>query len=551
MEDDNKNIKNSISTQIVVYVIFFAVSVVISLIYICHYVDFADISKILLSGCILYFSLFIFLQFVTNLDLLVHKHTYTDLNAIEFSQDFMKYFYFIFNILNCVLKYLFLPFFIGYSKSGYVFSRCRRFIDAIFYHYILVTMGLTVVAFGAAAFLSFKTKILKFYNNYGSFILNCLNFLGLIQVYVNVGFFIVEIIVDMRRKANKDLIRRYSNFLITKLSKKVVKDVKKMQNAIDKLTLGTFVSVLKNTEVQYLFNQAKNNQNLYGVNFNQDKESNVKGNKNEIGEYTIQLNEDESLHFRSNLSKIEKEMAPYIRTFKKQLRNIKRLKYLIEEGEKKEKRDLNKSCCYIIFLFIKYIFYIGVFLVIIFTDFIMPLIKAAELEGNRKSQRNLEEKMFNYSVSEWVIFILKLLINTSYTFAVLFSLNKRLFISGNLLYGKNHSDNLNLIYSIQTIAGMAFPLSYCNLYLWYNVTFDMGKKGQPTLYDVIKFPEYLILGKVSYLIFLKFGLMLSFGLFSLCCEKCFKYRINDVGKYNKDIMSAYSTYDNLKGEILE
>ena len=475
MEENNKDTKQSLLIQIIVYGIFFSVSIILSLIYICYYVDFASISKILLFGCTLYFSLFIFLQFATNLDLLIHKNSYKDLYEIDFSKEFMKNFYYIFNIFNLVLKYLFLPFYIGYSKSGYIFSKCKRCVNAIFHHYIIISLGATVTVFAVLLFYMFKTELLKFYKNYGSFILNCLNFLGLIQVYLNVGFFIVQIIVDIKRKTNKDLIQRYYNFIIVKLKNKSLKDAKKLQNAIDKLTAGTILSFLKNTEVEFLFSEAQKNQDTYQVNFSKNKEKNEV--KNDTGHYTVQLNEEESINFRSDLNKIEKEIAPYIRTLKKQMRNIKRLKYLIIETEKKKNRDLKKGCFYIIYLFIKYIFYIGIFLVIIFTDFILPLIKTAELDRNESSQRNLEEKLFKYSISEWIYFILKLIVNSSYTIAVLFSLNKRLFISGNLLYGKNLSDNLNLIYSINSIAGMAFPLAYCNLYLWYNITFDMGKKG--------------------------------------------------------------------------
>ena len=121
------------------------------------------------------------------------------------------------------------------------------------------------------------------------------------------------------------------------------------------------------------------------------------------------------------------------------------------------------------------------------------------------------------------MFIL-IFITSFYTIAVIYSLYKRNFVTGDLLYGKHLGDNLNLINTTKTISGMATVLSYCNLYI-----FIYFLEKSPILYDVVKFPEYDIGYGYNFLGIIKFIFLITFGIIANSFKKIFCIKINDFG----------------------
>lgn len=135
--------------------------------------------------------------------------------------------------------------------------------------------------------------------------------------------------------------------------------------------------------------------------------------------------------------------------------------------------------------------------------------------------------------------------NSPYTIAVFYSINKREFISGECFYGKNMGDNYNLIETISSLTCFAYPLSYCNLYLYY-IYFKYNENyGTAIFYQVVKVPDYLISGKFSILIIIKLFLIIVFIFLS----HCFEIK-NDLGGFNRYINNKFCKHDYLKNEDL-
>ena len=81
----------------------------------------------------------------------------------------LEKYYLCFNVFSLILSYLILPFFSGYSKSGY-FEKKKKIFDAIFYHYIKLTIALTVIIVAVIIYIIYKKEILEFYGEYKFFL---------------------------------------------------------------------------------------------------------------------------------------------------------------------------------------------------------------------------------------------------------------------------------------------------------------------------------------------------------------------------------------------
>ena len=132
----------------------------------------------------------------------------------------------------------------------------------------------------------------------------------------------------------------------------------------------------------------------------------------------------------------------------------------------------------------------------------------------RGRRRTEDRRIIGRDVWEYIILNIPLL----------YSLYKRNFVTGDLLYGKHLGDNLNLINTTKTISGMATVLSYCNLYI-----FIYFIEKYPILYNVVKFPEYDIGYGYNFLGIIKFIFLITFGIIANSFKKIFCIKINDFG----------------------
>ena len=234
--------------------------------------------------------------------------------------------------------------------------------------------------------------------------------------------------------------------------------------------------------------------------------------------------EYEPVQTKKNIYKVEKELSPLIRKFKKYLRRIPKLKHISEQIENKYQID---TTCQKICMWIKFIiYYYAILYIILFEYFCLQTKEAREIENSkRKLEENEEDDntvadyIFSLIVSIFFIFL-----TSSYTIAAFFSLYKRNIITGDFLYGKHLSDNLNLISTTKSVAGLTTALAYCNLYI-----FCYFNNLHIALYDVINFPEYDIGNGYNFLGIVKFTFLIVFGIISNTFEKIFCLKINDFG----------------------
>ena len=245
------------------FVPLYIMSLIIAYFYITYYIDKKIISKFLYIFCVFYFSLFVYLHFITNLDFILSIGSVRASNYnLDFLYTILDNYYLFFNAFSFVLKYIIFTFYIGYTKSGYLTKR-KRIFDAFFHHYILIIIGLSVIAVGIVIFLIFMGKIIKFYGKY-KFFLNYLNFLGLIELYMNIGCFFTYVYLKFKNRSGNYSSVDYLIFS-EKLSKNVEEGIKEINEAYNKLYYETINSNLKNTEIRYynfislLINRAEEN----------------------------------------------------------------------------------------------------------------------------------------------------------------------------------------------------------------------------------------------------------------------------------------------------
>ena len=386
MDDDKNHV--SIFEQIMLFILLYVTSYIISYAYLSYYTDKKNVKKSLFIFCLIYFSLFINLHFITNLDLLFHTKNSLLITDLDFLRLILKNYYIIFNIFSFILKYIILSFYIGYSKSGY-FTKRKKIFDAIFHHYIIITIALFFIAISIILFVIFKEQILDYYGQY-KFFLNYLNFLGLVELYMNIACSIAySVIIDCNKcsKKNRD---KFNDLILDKIYSKTEKSITKINIAYVKLYNELIKSNLKNTEINYynyislLINSTKKNNDIYNINYvNENDNNNLEitnssnnlENKNEINNYKLtdnriideneinnvrindsikdngtenliikekndddnneenennhiydlELEKKEGIQIKIDFDKIENEIAPFVRKFKKQARNLKRL----------------------------------------------------------------------------------------------------------------------------------------------------------------------------------------------------------------------------------
>ena len=463
----------------------------------------------------------------------------------------MTNFYFYFNYLGLFLRFVFFPVYSGFLETGYI-KTWKKIVDAIFYHYILISIGAGIIIVGVIFLIIYTDEIMGFYDNYGSLILNSLNFVTLVEVYMHVGYFVVQNIVDSRRKCNNSLNNRYYSDFENYVKKKMNKDIEKINviyNELSKQNLAMLEPVYFQS-ISSLLNKAKENNEIYKINTDfftdydnkllpfvafEEKEDkpnpsinvDINDKSNENNKQIIsdpEKIEYEPVPNKKSIYKLEKVLSLYSRKFKKYLRRIPRLKYI---SEKIANRYYIDSRCQKILTCIKYIYYYYAIIYIIFFEIVCFKTKEARING--ASKRKLEEnEEDDTTVVDYILVLILsfvfIFLTSSYTIAAFFSLYNRNIIKGDLIYGKHQGDDINLISTTKSVAGLASALAYCNLYIFCYFN-DMHM----ALYDVINFPEYDIGDGYNFLGIVRFLFLIVFGIISNSFEKICCLKINDLG----------------------
>ena len=116
---------------------------------------------------------------------------------------------------------------------------------------------------------------------------------------------------------------------------------------------------------------------------------------------------------------------------------------------------MNKKCtCGFVILFIA-------FSIIIITDFLLPISMDSE-EDFTKSAEPTGDKF--ESIWELILFIIVIypfsVLLSSYTLAMIYTTNRKNYISGDYLYDEQINDNINLLKTVQIICGYSFSILF-------------------------------------------------------------------------------------------
>ena len=547
--------------------VIYIISLIASIIYFLYYIDCKKINIVLLIICIIYMSLFFFLNLIAALDLVFCKD-----KGFSNLMNVITKFYSNFNLISYIISLFLLNVIIFYLESGY-FTFYKRILDLIFRikNKYLKNISWKIIIFsiiGVVFFAGLLTLLIIYkydlkIENGKIFICSLLNLYTVFGIYINVGFFVVQIFKDCKREKSSILSDKYYIYSKKKIileTEKCVEKIKKKYNdlyenvplseLIEKKGKKTpYLKYLLNiyndfNETIKLFDSEDNNKDIKNIK-NNDK-NNI-NNTNNIITYNTTLGNNINLEERKNLStkkvadnksknKIidiedENQNQEFIRKFKKTKRKLYKMKRLYKDIEV-DKENLSKKCC-CIFCYFKYVILFFVLIMVFLSDFLFPFFYIPNSDSSSFEDSSSYDK--EDSIGELILAVLECIpfvffLCSFYTIVVIFSTTRSRYITGDILSGKNANDNISLIKTTNLISGSDFVLVYCNCYM-YKIL-DNKIFGTPKFYDEVIIPDYKIKNNIGIFMIVKFILIIIFATLTCCKEKCFFFK-NDLAEYNR------------------
>ena len=535
----------SVGERVVIYIVIAIVAIVLSLVYLFCRVNRKKISLFIFALCSLYFALFIFLNFISMFDLVFNNQ-----KGFENFSKVISKFYEIFDYIDKALGFLIFPLIIYYLESGY-YTIPRKILDGlwgIIYEFIQpLVLSLRIILCIVLLVITIKyRKHFGLGKNPFDYIFVILDCYSIIDIYMCVGFFMVQIFVDCKTQKNKKLKDRYYRYSLIKIIRKTESYINKMNKLhetldkniqnYDKDKSSLDYKHMKETyqkideklkeyqeESHEINPNSNNNENMidyskanvqqtnnYNENINQNNNDymgaiNYLHNYNQPNDKTGQQetvnqmevggeqaqNVEIKKNNEENKPKKEKKLSPVDcnKKYKKYIRRIDKLKLLYQVIE----RDYNPMtisnnrciCCCNVILFIT-------FGIAICTDFILPIAlnMRDDFIDDSGEFKKTEESKFALAVSV-IISLAICVVTSSYTIITIYSSKRRRYISGDYLYDKKINDNLSLLKTVQFICGFSFAVIYCNLYFWKTLD-KKGVFGRPYYYDQVIIPDYTL-----------------------------------------------------------
>ena len=557
-----------------IFIIISIFSIVIPLIYLCLRTNRKKVSWYIFILCFIYAMLFVFLMIIAMFDLVFNNQK----GFKKFSKVILKY-YEIFDYIDKALGYILFPIIIYYLESGH-FTIFRRIVDGIIGIFKELVQAL-FYSFRILLFIALLIILIKYRKHYGidnfwDYLFIMLDCYAILDIYICVGFFLVQTIIDCNRSSKKELTRRYRYYSLIKIMNKTDDYIKKMkglsedlneiiQNYTKDKSSSDYINIkntLKNIEEKLKKYESKSKENNNKINIpeqissdtiNSDLENNPtdlnngQNNKNKNPETVNNLiiKEKQEQKVEINESATEKKKKPKDpvlcnKNYKKYIRRIDKLSLLYKEIDKETKEDEkqikekeenpknndnnnSKNCCTGIMLFISYF-------IAILSDFFLPIF--LQYEDNYIDEFDKYEKeKSTYALSIGIIIsvILSIVCN-AYTVIVIYATKRRRYITGDYLYDKKINDNINLLKTVQLICGYSFTLVYCNLYYW--ATLDKkGVFGIPLYRREIIIPDYTIKSGISVFMIIKVVIIIVSIIFAFVDSKISVFK-NDLAELN-------------------
>ena len=560
--------------RVLIFGIIIAVSFIITLIYLCCRIDRKNISWFIFIICWLSSSLFIFLNIIAMFDIVFNNH-----QGFEKFAKFISKFYNIYDYIDKALGFLIFPLIISFLESG-GFSIWRRLLDA-FLGVIKEFIESLILSFKILILIAMLIILIKYRKHFGlgnnpiDYLFVILDCYAIVDIYICVGFFMVQIFIDCKRKSKKDLSERYYRYSIIKIIDQTDKDIDGMQTLYESLNknmekyqkekspsdLDNIKNLIKKIEViinQYRLEANKvNNNNISNVNsttniYNNNNQDNIVDNINNANLYNVNKNtKPDNKDFRPetfNALKVNEKKIPNVgikennnedpvecnTKFQEYERRIDRSRKLFKEFNKdnikvnevkqstKEKKS--KCTCYDIILFIA-------FFIVFMTDFFLPIVLRDEDNYIEDGDSDKEKSLFALGISVLLSCVVSIVCN-AYTIITMYSTKRKRYITGDYLYGRKINDSLNLLKTVQLITGFSFALTYCNLYYWRAIDRN-NVLGIPLFYDKVIIPDYDLKYNITVYMFIKVVIIIVSMIFAfISCNKISVFK-NDLAEYNQ------------------
>ena len=512
-------------------------SIVASLVFLCLVVDRQKTSWFIFVICLIYSAFFAFLVIIAMFDLVFNNQ-----EGFQKFSGFISKFYDIFDYMDKILGFGVFPWLIYVYESGHP-SCCMKCLDGligIFKELFLSFLASYRILISGAIL----TILIIYRKHYGlgknplDYLLIILDCYAILEIYICVGFFMVQIFVDCKRHSKNNgnkLIHRYYRYSTVKIIDKTDSYYNKMKKLHEDLNqtqqnyedgksssnLNFHKETLQKIEDQIrAYDSEASNLNLNsnnvidtnninkGINIiNTDINENINKNNNQ-SELNKPVNTQYMLNQKVEIKENEKgkekkkDNVTCKKKYKKYVRRIDKLKKLYKEIGKEYKEDLNqneknnKCCkCYSFILFLA-------FFIAVLSDFILPIaLNLDENYINDDDKYEKEESTYSLIVGVIISVVLSVVCN-SYTVIVIYSTLRRRYITGDFLYDKKINDNINLLKTIQLICGFSFSLVYCNLYLWRTLDKE-NVFGKPYFYEHTIIPDYTFKNGISVYMIIK------------------------------------------------
>ena len=556
-----------------IYTIIAIFSITISLIYLCLRINKNKLSCFIFILCFIYASLFVFLEIIAIFDLVYNNHK----GFKKFSTVILKY-YEIFDYIDKTLGFILFPIIIYYLESGH-FTIFRRIVDGVIGIFKELVQAL-FYSFRILLFIALLIILIKYRKHYGidnfwDYLFIMLDCYAILDIYICVGFFLVQAIIDCKRSRNKGLTRRYRNYSLIKIINKTDDYINKMKNLSEELkkivkncskdkssseyinaekVLNEVEKKLKKYESEnkeiinpIIYPEVPSTDNMnVGANVGFENLKDLNNEKN-IKYFTfgnvIKININEipakKVEIKANMTDKKKKPEDVVscnKKCKKYIRRIDKLKLLYKEikketDEKKINEEIENSkknknpikCCYIFILGFSYF-------IAILSDFFLPFfLQRDETYIEEKDNYEKEKSIFTLAVGVIISMFLTFICN-AYTVIVIYATKRRRYITGDYLYDKKINDNINLLKTVQLICGYSFTLVYCNLYYW--ATLDKAKVfGVPLYKRQIIIPDYTIKSGISVFMIIKVVIIIVSIIFVFVDSKISAFK-NDLAELN-------------------
>ena len=565
--DEIKGETYSITERWIILLVIYTVSLILCILYMRHRIDYKQFSLPLLSMLDLGFS--------------------SEVGMVKFV-NMISIYYEIFNWIDKILGFIIFNLLIAILESGY-YSIWKKFFDywiriwkRIPTHLFIIIVRLIIAVVILVILIKSKQRF-NLGNNPFDYFSIILDVFGMFEIYSNVGFFMIHLILDYRRKKDQLKIDRYFRYSKIKIIEKTEKYMKKVNDSYNKLKKDTKIfeinehpdyhkylkkiyKEMKEKVIEYGYEVNNEENNLHfkpnNNNINDNNDNNNTNTNNNINPQGPEINSNNTMavkvsnqyDFQNNTKQIEInkkdntnnkvkkddfDTSNNIRKFKKAVRKINKLKKLYHEIDKEKEEDskrlnMNKKCS------LKFVILFIAFSIVLITDFLLPITfdpeddftKSAEPTGKRQKFDSIETLIIA------VIFIYPFSVFlSSYTIIMIYTTNRKNYISGDYLYDKQINDNINLLKTVQIICGYSCSILYCNIYFWRTID-THGHYGKPKFYETTFIPDYTFKQGITVFMIAKIIVIICsmIGSYYFSSWEIFK---NDLGELDKSDDSKY------------